>query len=94
MNIIINKSRRKFLQRSALASSSILIPQFLKGFSNQQLKKDTGKTLVVIQWSGGNDGLNTLVPFRNDLYYSNRPTISIKKDKVLKLNEDSNEVYL
>ena len=37
--------------------------------------------------SGGNDGLNTIVPFGNDLYYKARPTIGISKDSTLKLND-------
>jgi len=85
---IINKSRRNFLQKSALASSAVFVPQFLKGFSNRQLSKNTGKSLVIIQWSGGNDGLNTVVPFRNDLYYANRPSLAIAKKEVLKLNDE------
>jgi uncharacterized protein (DUF1501 family) len=38
--------------------------------------------------SGGNDGLNTIVPFRNDIYYRERPTLAIQPDKVLKLNDE------
>lgn len=83
-----NQDRRKFLKQSALASSSIFVPQFLQGFGQQELEKYTGKTLVIIQWSGGNDGLNTLVPFNNDLYYKNRPNLSIKKNKVLKVTDE------
>ena len=47
-----------------------------------------GKILVVVQLSGGNDGLNTVVPYRNDIYYRERPGIAIKPDDVLKLNDD------
>jgi uncharacterized protein (DUF1501 family) len=46
-----------------------------------------GKILVVIQLSGGNDGLNTVIPFRNDDYYSLRPSISIAEAEVLKLSD-------
>lgn len=46
------------------------------------------KILVVVEMAGGNDGLNTLVPFRNDIYYKSRPTLAIKKDSTLKLNDD------
>ncbi|AQG78415.1 DUF1501 domain-containing protein [Spirosoma montaniterrae] len=45
-----------------------------------------GNILVLVQLSGGNDGLNTVVPFENDVYYQKRATIAIQKDKVLKLN--------
>ena len=83
-----NKSRRTFLQKSALASSSVFVPQFLQGFNTQLLSDKTNKSLVVIQWSGGNDGLNTLVPFQNDIYYKNRPNLAIDKNKVLRLNDE------
>ena len=42
---------------------------------------------MIIQLSGGNDGLNTVIPYRNDLYYKYRPTISIKENKVIKLSD-------
>jgi uncharacterized protein (DUF1501 family) len=45
------------------------------------------KALVVIQLSGGNDCLNTVVPYTNDLYYDFRPTIHIAADEVLPINE-------
>ena len=83
-----NKSRRDFLKHSALASSAVFVPQFLQGFSQTGLQKETGKSLVVIQWSGGNDGLNTLVPFKNDLYYKNRPTLGIKETEILKITDE------
>ena len=45
------------------------------------------KSLVVIQLSGGNDYLNTLVPYSNGLYYDFRPSVSIEADKVLSIND-------
>ncbi len=80
-------NRRDFIKQSALVSGSILLPSFLKPLS--ALGNSTGnKKLVVIQLSGGNDGLNTIVPYRNDIYYKVRPSISIAKDTVLKLNDE------
>jgi uncharacterized protein (DUF1501 family) len=43
--------------------------------------------LVVVELAGGNDGLNTLVPFENPLYYQNRPTLGVAKDQVVKLSD-------
>jgi len=88
--------RRKFIKYSALASTSLLVPSFLKGFeakeiySNPQLGKllSGGKKLIVVQLSGGNDGLNTVIPYSNDLYYSLRPKLSLETGKVLKLNDE------
>src|SRR2546425_511610 len=45
------------------------------------------KALVVIQLSGGNDCLNTVVPYTNDLYYDFRPTVHIAPEDVLPLND-------
>ena len=39
--------------------------------------------LVVLQLSGGNDGLNTVIPYSNPLYYDNRPYVRIPEDQVL-----------
>lgn len=47
----------------------------------------TDRVLVLVQLQGGNDGLNTVVPYENDVYYQKRPAIAIAKDKVLKLND-------
>lgn len=47
------------------------------------------KVLVVIQLSGGNDGLNTVIPVRNDIYYRERPKLGIVKDKALSLTDEA-----
>ncbi|WP_234735770.1 DUF1501 domain-containing protein [Tellurirhabdus bombi] len=83
--------RRDFLKRSSLTTAgTMLIPNFLKAFEQAQLGTPPipGKTLVIVQLSGGNDGLNTVVPFRNDIYYRERPTLAIPKEKVLSLNDE------
>src|SRR5579885_268499 len=41
--------------------------------------KSNGKILVVLELSGGNDGLNTLVPYGDDAYYKHRPNLGVKK---------------
>jgi uncharacterized protein (DUF1501 family) len=84
-------SRRSFIKKSAFATvGSMMIPNFLKAYETQHFNKSqiNGKVLVVIQLSGGNDGLNTVVPYRNDIYYKSRPSIAISSEKVLKLNDD------
>ena len=55
--------RRKFLKNSALASTAFMVPSFLKGYVNENGSQSrSGKVLVVVQLSGGNDGLNMLIP--------------------------------
>jgi len=49
-------------------------------------KKDP--VLVVLQLSGGNDGLNTIVPYTNPLYRDNRPNVAIQEDQVLPINDE------
>ena len=48
----------------------------------------TDRILVVIQLSGGNDGLNTVVPYRDELYAKARPKLGIPTSQVIKLNDD------
>lgn len=80
-------NRRKFIQTSGLASASLMLPKFLKA-QQEKLSVDANKILVIIQLSGGNDGLNTVVPIENDLYYNARPQISVPKNTTLKLNHE------
>ena len=46
------------------------------------------RALLVIQLSGGNDGLNTVIPYNNDLYYDQRPSVHIEQDQVLRLDDE------
>ncbi len=46
-----------------------------------------GKILVVLELSGGNDGLNTLVPYGDDAYYRHRPSIGIPKEELLPIDD-------
>jgi uncharacterized protein (DUF1501 family) len=64
----------------------MMVPEFLR--ASGPLISNNGKKVVIIQLSGGNDGLNTIVPYRNDIYYKSRPTLGIKADKVLTLNDE------
>lgn len=86
--ISVMSTRRDFLKQSALATAgTMLIPGFLKAFDGKPLLPDH-KKLVVIQLSGGNDGLNTIIPYRNDLYYKMRPKLAIASSSVLKADQE------
>ncbi len=81
-------NRRDFIKRTGLvAAGSFLAPSFINSLSERSIDF-TGKRLVVIQLSGGNDGLNTIVPYYNDIYYKSRPQISIAKNEVIRLNDE------
>lgn len=84
-------TRRDFLTQSlastALVSLSGAAPAFLRHVAAQEAgQKD--RVLVVIQLSGGNDGLNTIVPYRHEEYRKARPTLGIAADSVLKIDDD------
>ncbi len=80
--------RRDFIKNSALASSLLYVPSFVNAFNNFNLETEGYKRLVIVQLSGGNDGLNTITPFKNDLYFKNRPGISNNPQELLKLNDE------
>ena len=82
-------TRRSFIKQSALATAgTMLLPNFLKAFEiNPHVIQESGKILVVIQLSGGNDGLNTIIPYTNDLYYQFRPQLAISKTNVLRASD-------
>ncbi|MEM9935459.1 MAG: twin-arginine translocation pathway signal, partial [Bacteroidota bacterium] len=80
-------TRREFLKISSLASAAMLTPAFLQSACNSSISSN-GKKLVIIQLSGGNDGLNTVVPYQNDLYYNARQSLGISASEVIKLNDE------
>jgi len=81
--------RRDFIQIGSLATSTLLVPNFLKAFEQPKMLPPGNKVVVVIQFSGGNDGLNTVIPYRNDVYYRERPGLGIKRQDALRLNDDA-----
>lgn len=91
-------SRRQFLRRFGLgAAATWTLPVFLErtfsaleasaAAATQAITGKDAPILVVLQLAGGNDGLNTLVPFADGAYYKNRPKLGVSADKVLKLND-------
>jgi uncharacterized protein (DUF1501 family) len=82
-------NRRKFLHLGSLATGTMMLPKFLKAFEGPANFMQGNKVLVVLQMSGGNDGLNTVIPVRNDIYYRSRPGLGISRDKALILNTET-----
>jgi uncharacterized protein (DUF1501 family) len=81
--------RKKFIQISSLATASLMVPKFLKAFEGPARVMAGNKVVVILQLSGGNDGLNTVIPYRNDLYYKARPKLGIVRDKALSLTDET-----
>ncbi len=79
--------RRDFLKVSSLATASFMVPNFLKSMTLPEALDQKNKILVVLQFSGGNDGLNTIIPTRNDIYFREREMIAIKDS--LKLTDEA-----
>jgi len=80
--------RRSFLKSSAIVSGAFMMPAFLKPLEAMAMSEISGyKNLVIIQLSGGNDGLNTIIPYGNDIYYQKRNTIAINKTDIVTLND-------
>jgi uncharacterized protein (DUF1501 family) len=80
-------NRRDFIRNTSLASGALFIPSFLKAFEYSGSVPAGNKVLVVIQLSGGNDGLNTIVPYDNDIYYNKRKSIAIPKTELIRLTD-------
>ena len=86
--------RRKFLKGAAVS----VLPVVLNGFPFRSFSRTpildtiarqfltTGRSLVVIQLQGGNDGLNMVIPYAMSQYYNNRPTLGIPESQVLQLD--------
>ena len=88
----MSHTRRDFLKAS-LGASTLLslgpaVPTFLcRSAAASATRRDAADTiLVVVQMAGGNDGLNTVVPYADDLYHRNRPTLRQVADGVHKID--------
>ena len=92
-------TRRDFLVRSGLAAAgaSVLFgsgPAHAAarhrqpGLVGQLAALQTDRVLVLVQLQGGNDGLNTVVPVGNDLYYNARPQVALAKGQTWRLSDD------
>lgn len=84
-------TRREFLKQFGAASLVTLgatPPSFLARAAVAAEASKDERILVLVQMAGGNDGLNTVVPFGRDEYYKARPGVGIPKGAVLKLNDE------
>ena len=83
------RNRRDFLKDLTMISATLSVPAFLvRSLQGAQASMvGTGRILVVIELAGGCDGLNTIVPYTNDFYYQERPTLAIDPQSVLPLDD-------
>ena len=80
--------RRKFFKLTGTyTGGTLLLPSFLHAYSAQNTFLLHEKSVIFIQLNGGNDGLNTFIPFENPLYYDLRPKIGIAKNDVVSKNK-------
>lgn len=90
-------SRRDFLRKGLYGIGvSAALPTFMQQTSQAMaaevlesaIERHPNRILVVVELSGGNDGLNTVVPYTNDEYYRVRPTLGIPKEKLRIIDDD------
>jgi uncharacterized protein (DUF1501 family) len=96
MKLPVNIARRMFLQQVAKTAGNVpslnplsfgpRIMDLSSLFTSDQIQSMKNHTLVVVQLTGGNDGINTVVPYRQQAYYDARPTLALNKTDVLPLD--------
>jgi uncharacterized protein (DUF1501 family) len=83
----MSMTRREFFHNGVAAFTvSVVAPAFLSDLARAQ--GATSRNLVVLDLSGGNDGLSMLVPYTDSAYYSRRPTLGILASQVLQVGSD------
>lgn len=81
-------NRRNFLTLTGtFTGGALLLPDFLHAFGSQPNLVIGEQCLVFIQLNGGNDGLNTFIPFEDPLYYDYRSKIALNKNDIISRNE-------
>ena len=80
-------SRRRFLEGCGLVALAPAVPAFLPRMAAAAGHERDATVLVVIQLDGGNDGLNTVVPYADDAYARSRPSLALPPDRVIKLDD-------
>jgi uncharacterized protein (DUF1501 family) len=83
-------NRRQFLTRtlqgSSLLALSSIVPEFVLNTA-RAAEAGKEKVLVILEMTGGNDGLNTVVPYGDDMYHKYRKTLAFKKEQVIRIND-------
>jgi uncharacterized protein (DUF1501 family) len=82
-------NRRQFLQSSSLVALAPNVPAFLQQTARATEPAKHQRILVVVQLSGGNDGVNTVVPFNDDEYAKHRKVLRLPTNRLLKISDGS-----
>src|SRR5262245_64806105 len=85
-------SRRQFIARGLIASPLVALATSAPAFVTRtalaaEPNADKDTVLVVLELTGGNDGLNTVVPYADDLYQKARPTLRLTREKVIRVDD-------
>jgi uncharacterized protein (DUF1501 family) len=82
-------ARREVLRLGLYAGglAALGVPMSVGGIARAAEAAASGRILVVVELSGANDGLNTVVPYRDDAYYRARPRLGIRTDKLRKIDD-------
>jgi uncharacterized protein (DUF1501 family) len=80
-------NRREFLKTSSLLALAPTVPVFLARTAGATTAAKDNRVLVVVQLDGGNDALNTVVPFADPDYIRLRPNLGISQNDVIRLND-------
>lgn len=80
-------NRRNFLKQSSLVSLAPIVPNFVSQTAFAAKAEKDQRILVVIELEGGNDGLNTVIPFADDHYGKYRKSLRIETKDIIKLSD-------
>jgi uncharacterized protein (DUF1501 family) len=81
-------TRRDFLKTSSLLAVAPTVPAFLARTARATQAEADARVLVVVQLDGGNDGINTVVPFRDEGYARRRERLRLPAERLLRLNDE------
>jgi uncharacterized protein (DUF1501 family) len=83
----MHPSRRDFLKTASLVALAPTVPAFLARAARSAAPRPDDRVLVVIQLDGGNDGINTVVPFKDEGYAKYRKALHLSKDRLIGLQD-------
>src|SRR5262245_49816107 len=81
-------NRRDFLRTSSLFALAPVVPAFVARTAQAARPDRDGRILVVLQLDGGNDGINTVVPFKDEGYAKHRKAIRLPEKRLIQINSE------